>query len=106
MTTKTGMAAPVWRVYKVDGTVETLGHVDPDLKVMQNVVGGYIEMVPRSFFTMPPIEAYCNEDGIAMKLAPNIHAMEVFGWYSNHPLRGDLLVREPEFDRARFEAQR
>lgn len=83
----------VGQLWKTDGTVSTVKAADGKrfkLAQMQELVGGMIEIVPRSM----PL-AYCNEEGLLKKLPYNHEASKVF----QIPLLGDILqlrwVEEP-----------
>ncbi len=61
----------------------------PDLKYMQEAVGGYIEKVPAV-----KKEAYVNEEGMMEGLAPNLRGMQVIEWPGDYPLVGSILIIE------------
>lgn len=73
-------------VYRATGEVEhrPIGH-KYTLKDLQQAVGGYIEAVPGS-----KARAYCNEEGLLLKLPYNVEASARFGI----PLVGDVIELE------------
>lgn len=74
----------VYEIFRVDDSVEIL--VEPDLKAMQNAVGGYIEYLPQAHLPKGNgcIEVIVNEEG----LIPNITMTLVCGY----PVVGDAIV--------------
>ncbi len=61
----------------------------PDLKYMQEAVGGYIEKVPAI-----KKEAYVNEEGMLEGLAPNLKGMQAVEWPGDYALVGPILIIE------------
>tara|TARA_R100000742_G_C4260924_1_gene78721 strand:+ start:754 stop:1038 length:285 start_codon:yes stop_codon:yes gene_type:complete len=78
----------VYEIFRIDGSVEIL--VDPNLKAMQNVVGGYIEYLPQ--VDLPEgngcIDVVVNEEHLLLGLLPNITLMSI----CNIPVTGDAIV--------------
>lgn len=87
------MRVQLGQLWKPDGTVSAVRPEDGKrfkLPQMQTLVGGYIEIVPRS-----SPRAYCNEEGLLNKLPYNEAASKAF----QIPLVGNVLqlrwVEEP-----------
>lgn len=78
----------VYEIFRVDDSVEIL--VEPDLKAMQNAVGGYIEYLPQAHLPKGNgcIEVIVNEEGLMRELLPNITMTLVCGY----PVVGDAIV--------------
>lgn len=68
-------------VFRPDGTVTTTVQLS-DLAVLQKLVGGFIELVPRlTMYNKRRCIAYCNEDGKAQALPINEKATTL--WWEN-----------------------
>lgn len=66
-------------VIKTDGTVEELDQKKaPDLKQLQSIVGGYIELVPGLKYEGDEAYMYVNEEGKLKGLPINYKATELF----------------------------
>jgi hypothetical protein len=87
-----------YKILRADGTEEvTETETRMELKAMQEVVGGYIEMVPMplAFGILTEGYVYANEDGKSQNLPRNLHGTVL---PSGDFLRGDLLVVEGDPD--------
>jgi hypothetical protein len=72
---------------------------EPDLKVLQDLVGGYIEPVAVKVGDRI-LQAYCNEEGLVRKLPYNPKASALFAARHNAPvimtkLYGTVVIVEP-----------
>lgn len=68
--------------------------IDGDLPVLQDLVGGYIEVISPSTGVAAPWHGYANEEGLLMSLAYNPRATvlaKALGWY------GEILVGDVVF---------
>ena len=61
------------KIYKTDGSIEIKKVKGNKLKMLQDAVGGYIELLPGYK------DIYCNEEGFLLNLAPNPYFLNVFG---------------------------
>jgi hypothetical protein len=87
-----------YKILSADGTEEVIEtETRMELTRMQEVVGGYIEMVPAplefGIFTVGYV--YANEDGKAQNLPRNLHGTVA---PNGDFLRGNLLVVEGDPD--------
>lgn len=70
------------KIYKTDGSIEEREVPDEfPLKILQDIVEGYIELVPPAHTKekIPGRELYCNEEGIYLNLPPNPHFLNILG---------------------------
>jgi hypothetical protein len=77
-----------------DGTKTRIRHEkkdQPELKVIQRAVGGYIERI-RVRFNHRLRDAYVNEDGLSMGLAYNPHVRML----SQHTIVGSMAIWIPD----------
>jgi len=67
-------------VIRTDGTIETIGlSKPPSLELMQEHVGGYIELIPHfKRYEGKPCVAFCDEDGRRKQLPPNAAATKLW----------------------------
>lgn len=80
------MEAVMACIITTDGTV-TFELIEPDVQRLNNIVHGYIEMIPE---IIPGHHAYCNEDGKTKKLSVNHFATALA--HSHRRLLEDVIV--------------
>ena len=69
------MDKTITAVIKLPGKPATIEAIPDSLAELQRLVGGYIEIAMKAaeFYMGGTLVVYCNEDGQAMDLPPNIH---------------------------------
>jgi hypothetical protein len=73
-----------------DGRIDHLDERKPSLERLQELVGGYIELVPLVLHKLTGKHVVVNEDGIPLDLPFNKAASEKFGM----PLVGTVVITE------------
>ena len=83
-----------WYKIDTDGTVTKLDKPDNDLEqlhVLQEAVGGFIEVMPNNFYDNESIaRVFINEEGKLLKLSVNEPAMDIID--TNEPIVGNIVV--------------
>ena len=77
-------------VIKVNGTTKELDH-RPTLDEAQEIVGGWVEMFPRSYMIDKKLIIYGNEEGLQRQLPVNKEASKLV---HSTKVVGDILVLE------------
>ena len=63
-------------------------NTQPNLKQLQEAVGGLFEIMPDCYVTKPNIQVIINEEGLIHGLAQNLQALE----YCSYPIFGNVLI--------------
>ena len=62
------------KIYKTNGSIEIKKVKGNKLKILQDAVGGYLELLPGRNKNI-----YCNEEGISLRLKSNPHFFGIVG---------------------------